>query len=172
MDLTKPNPYVVGKIGKPVSELENSAPNDGYKEYIHDTWKAVIVACDPRERDNAQKVAIQFHIDVGSPSTLAPRLLQAMEEGHGRTQKCTAGWRMCCMKRLEKSMTVQGSDWQMTQIQSPVNAPPAQVDGRVRRIRSVNRHFLRFPVLKQALQSFRYCARTQLLRNKDVAINT
>lgn len=74
-------PYVVGKIGRPVSEIEHTAPEDGYQEYIHDAWKAAVVVCDPRESDDGQKLAIQFHMDVGKPATLAPRLLQAMEEG-------------------------------------------------------------------------------------------
>ena len=54
-------PYVVGKIGRPVSEEEYTPPEDGYKEYIHDAWKAAVVVCDPRESDDGQKIAIQFH---------------------------------------------------------------------------------------------------------------
>lgn len=72
-------PYVVGKIGRAISEIENTPPDDGYREIIHDTWKAAVVVVDPEEHDDGQKLAIQVHADVGKPSTLAPRLLQAME---------------------------------------------------------------------------------------------
>jgi len=70
---------VVGRIGREISELENTPPDDGYREFIHDTWKAAVVVVDPSEHDDGQKMAIQYHADVGKPSTLAPRLLQAME---------------------------------------------------------------------------------------------
>ncbi|SMP36037.1 hypothetical protein [Shimia sagamensis] len=73
-------PYIVGKIGREVSEIENTPPEDGYREVIHDAWKAAVVVVDPREHGDGQKLAIQYHQDVGTPSTLAPRLLQAMEE--------------------------------------------------------------------------------------------
>ncbi|WP_170553916.1 hypothetical protein [Ruegeria atlantica] len=72
-------PLVVGKIGREISEIENTSPEDGYREVVHDSWKAAVVVVDPTEHEDGQKLAIQFHADVGKPSTLAPRLLQAME---------------------------------------------------------------------------------------------
>lgn len=84
------HPYVVGKIGRPVSEIENRPPEEGYEEYVHDAWKAAVVVCDPRESDDGQKVAIQLHMDVGKPTTLAPRLLQAMEAGQEYIQYLSA----------------------------------------------------------------------------------
>jgi hypothetical protein len=87
---TETAPYVVGKIGRPVSEVENRPPDEGYQEYVHDAWKAAVVVCDPRESDDGQKLAIQFHIDVGKPATLAPRLLQAMEAGQDYIQYLSA----------------------------------------------------------------------------------
>ncbi|MFU1478972.1 hypothetical protein ACM25N_15175 [Roseovarius sp. C7] len=80
LDPKKTHPYVVGKIGREVSELENSPPEDGYREQIHDAWKASVVVVDPTEHADGQKLAIQYHPDVGKPSTLAPRLLQAMQQ--------------------------------------------------------------------------------------------
>lgn len=62
------------------AKLENTHPDDGYEEFVHDTWNAAVVVVDPTEHDDGQKMAIQFHPEVGRPSTLAPRLLQAMEQ--------------------------------------------------------------------------------------------
>lgn len=83
-------PYLVGKIGRKVSEIEYTAPEDGYMEYVHDAWKAAVVVVDPSEHEDGQKLAIQFHHDVGKPSTLAPRLIQAMEGQQEWLQYLTA----------------------------------------------------------------------------------
>ncbi|MEE3359363.1 MAG: hypothetical protein VX248_05385 [Pseudomonadota bacterium] len=90
LDPSDTSPFVVGKIGREISELENTPPEDGYKEYIHDSWKAAVVVVDPTEHDDGQKLAIQYHRDVGKPSTLAPRLLQAMENSQDFRQFLSA----------------------------------------------------------------------------------
>lgn len=80
MDPALTEPFLVGKIGREVSEVENTAPEDGYREYVHDAWKAAVVVVDPADHEDGQKMSVQFHPDVGNPATLAPRLLQAMEQ--------------------------------------------------------------------------------------------
>lgn len=72
--------YIRGKIGREVSEIEHTSPEDGYQEYIHDAWKAAAVIVDPAEHEDGQKVAIQFHPDVGKPVALSTRLVSALEE--------------------------------------------------------------------------------------------
>lgn len=72
--------YVLGKIGREVSGLEYTGPEDGYQEYIRDTWKATMFVVDPTDHEDGQKVAIQFHSEFGKPNALAPRLLIALEE--------------------------------------------------------------------------------------------
>lgn len=71
--------YVIGRIGREVSELENASPELGYREIMHDAWKAAVIVVDPGEHTDGQKVAIQFHPSVVKPSTIAPRLLQALD---------------------------------------------------------------------------------------------
>lgn len=90
LDPKETHPNVIGKIGRPVSEMENTPPEDGYQEYIHEAWKAAVVVVDPTEHEDGQKLAIQYHADVGLPSTLAPRLIQAMEEHEDYVQFLTA----------------------------------------------------------------------------------
>lgn len=70
---------IVGKIGRQISSIEHTPPEDGYEEIIHDAWKAAIVVVDPTEHADGQKVAIEKNTDVGSPRTLAKQLLRAME---------------------------------------------------------------------------------------------
>lgn len=72
--------YIFGKIGRRVSEIEYTAPEDGYQEYVHDAWKAADLVVDPYAHEDGQKVAIQFHSDVGRPGSLAPKLVEALEE--------------------------------------------------------------------------------------------
>lgn len=86
INVSDTEPYVVGRIGRAVSELENAPPEDEYREFIHDTWKAAVVVVDPTEHGDGQKLAIQFHSDVGRPLSLAPRLLQALEKNHDFVQ--------------------------------------------------------------------------------------
>ncbi|MDV4168226.1 hypothetical protein [Rhodovulum sp. FJ3] len=90
LDPRHTTPYIVGRIGREVSEIENTSPEDGYREYVHDAWKAAVVVVDPSEHQDGQKLAIQFHPNVGKPSTLAPRLLQAMEAQQDWPQYLTA----------------------------------------------------------------------------------
>jgi len=63
-------PLVVGKIGRETSEIENTSPEDGYREVVHDTWKAAVVVVDPTELEIlAHLTAILETLDGSSDNT-------------------------------------------------------------------------------------------------------
>ncbi|NEX45223.1 hypothetical protein G3572_03325 [Rhodobacter sp. ETT8] len=72
-------PNIVGKIGRQTLEIANRPPHEGYAEYLLEAWKAAVLVVDPTEHADGQKLALQQHGDVGKPSSLAPRLLKALE---------------------------------------------------------------------------------------------
>jgi|GEM_PF-3419663 len=71
---------IYGRIGRRIIEVENRSPAHGFTEYLHEAWKAAVLILDPGDHKDGQKLSIQSHPDVGKPSSIAPRLIQALEE--------------------------------------------------------------------------------------------
>jgi len=71
---------VIGRLGRKTYTQRNTTPETGLEDYIDETWRASVVVVDPSEHSDGQKVAMQRLSDVGSPISLLPRLLVALEE--------------------------------------------------------------------------------------------
>jgi hypothetical protein len=71
---------LIGRLGRKTFSVKNKPPESGLEEYIDETWRASVIAVDPTEHKDGQKVAMQRLADVGSPLSLLPRLIQAFEE--------------------------------------------------------------------------------------------
>ncbi len=63
-------PYILGKIGRAVRAVENTPPEDGFKETERDAWKAAVVVVDPRDATDGQKLAFQIERQLGQPFSL------------------------------------------------------------------------------------------------------
>lgn len=71
---------LIGRLGRKTFSTKNTPPESGLEEYIDETWRASVIVIDPTEHEDGQKVAMQKLADVGSPLSLLPRLVQALEE--------------------------------------------------------------------------------------------
>jgi hypothetical protein len=71
---------LVGRLGRKTYSTKNTPPESGLEEYIDETWRASVIVIDPSEHKDGQKLAMQRLSEVGSPLSLLPRLIQALEE--------------------------------------------------------------------------------------------
>lgn len=73
---------LLGRIGREVEIPENLPPSEGLVEAIHATWKAVVIAVDPRDGPDGQKVAVKIDRSVGGPLALITALVDRINESH------------------------------------------------------------------------------------------
>jgi hypothetical protein len=59
--------FIVGKIGRRYSALENEPPEEGLAEILHEAWLAAAVIIDPTSHDDGQKVAFEAVSKIGTP---------------------------------------------------------------------------------------------------------
>ena len=62
--------YILGRIGRAVKSVENAPPEAGFQETMREGWKAAVVAVDPRDMVDGQKIAIQLERQLGKPLSL------------------------------------------------------------------------------------------------------
>jgi hypothetical protein len=71
---------VLGRIGREVEMEENLPPSQGLQEAMHATWKAVVVAVDPVDSADGQKVAVKVDRKVGGALALITALVEHINE--------------------------------------------------------------------------------------------
>ncbi len=71
---------VLGRIGREVEIPENLPPAQGLVEAVHSTWKAVVIAVDPKDGPDGQKVAVKVDRGVGGPLALISALVDQINE--------------------------------------------------------------------------------------------
>lgn len=78
--VAEPGGAVLGRIGREVEMDENLPPTEGLLETTHATWKAVVVAIDPVDGPDGQKVAVKVDRRVGGPLALISALVDRINE--------------------------------------------------------------------------------------------
>lgn len=71
---------LLGRIGRRVEIEENLPPSQGLVEATHATWKAVVVAVDPIDGPDGQKVAVKVDRRVGGALALITALVEHINE--------------------------------------------------------------------------------------------
>lgn len=78
---------LLGRIGKLVAAVENTPPEAGFQETTHKSWRAANVIIDIRDHPDGQKVAFQYHPNVGKPLPLASSVIE-----HINATNIDSGW--------------------------------------------------------------------------------
>ena len=73
---------VFGRLGRRVVLDENLPPEEGLGETTHESWRACVIAVDPRNHPDGQKLAIERDRTVGGPVALANALAKAINVMH------------------------------------------------------------------------------------------
>jgi hypothetical protein len=73
-------PIMLGRIGRPIAAVENTPPEDGFEETTHTSWRAANVLIDTRDHPDGQKLAFQYHANVGKPLPIAGSLINHINE--------------------------------------------------------------------------------------------
>lgn len=73
---------VFGRVGRRVILDENLPPEKGLGETTHEGWRACVVAVDPRNHRDGQKLAIERDRTVGGPVAIANALAKAINVKH------------------------------------------------------------------------------------------
>jgi hypothetical protein len=60
-------PFVLGQVGRPILTEENLPPEQGFALSQRQTWRAAVLALDPRSHPDGQKVAFSDDDLVGEP---------------------------------------------------------------------------------------------------------
>lgn len=74
------NGRIIAMVGRVYATDENTPPEEGFKQAIHQGWKAAIFVLDPTHHADGQKIS--FHHDqlVGRPSSLIRSIVNAFNE--------------------------------------------------------------------------------------------
>ena len=81
LKLSKSN-ALMGRFGRQVTIEENLPPDEGFIEVIHDSWKAAVIAVDPTNHEDGQKIAIQIDPKVGAPGAILESFIEAIASLH------------------------------------------------------------------------------------------
>lgn len=73
---------VFGRLGRRVILDENLPPEKGLGETTHEGWRACVIAVDPTNHPDGQKLAIERDRTVGGPVALANALAKAINVKH------------------------------------------------------------------------------------------
>lgn len=65
---------LLGRIGRAVASIENAPPEAAFEETTHTSWRAANVLVDTRDHPDGQKIAFQYHANVGKPFPIAASL--------------------------------------------------------------------------------------------------
>lgn len=80
-------PVMLGRIGRAVAAVENTPPESGFEETTHTSWRAANVLIDTRDHADGQKLAFQYHANVGKPLPIASSLIE-----HINSTNQDSGW--------------------------------------------------------------------------------
>jgi hypothetical protein len=67
-------PLMMARVGRQVSVKENDPPAEGLHEKHRDAWLASAIIMDPTHHEHGQRVAMQYHHDIGKPMALLTSL--------------------------------------------------------------------------------------------------
>lgn len=82
--------YCYGQIGFQNFELANQPPEQGFKEYISETWRASHVVIDPTDHSDGQKLSIQKIPEGAGTNAITDRLIKALQESVSKPPFLTA----------------------------------------------------------------------------------
>jgi hypothetical protein len=57
--------YLIAKLGRQISSVENEPPEKDFAEITRDAWRASIIIIDPTHHSDGQKLAFEANNDVG-----------------------------------------------------------------------------------------------------------
>lgn len=77
-------PNVLGAIGRERVAVEDVPTADGFQEDVHIGWKASLLALDPTNSEDGQKIALQIDIRVGAPASLIDALVAEINRENPR----------------------------------------------------------------------------------------
>lgn len=73
-------PILIGRIGRAIATHENTPPEDGFDETTRTSWRAANVLIDTRDHSDGQKLAFQYHANVGKPLPIAESFVKHINE--------------------------------------------------------------------------------------------
>lgn len=73
---------LLGRIGRAIDAVENSPPESAFEETTRTSWRAANVLIDTRDHTDGQKVAFQYHSNVGKPLPIASSLIYHLNEAN------------------------------------------------------------------------------------------
>lgn len=75
--------YMLGHIGREIATIENLPPDEGFAEQIHEGWRACVVAIDPTDAGDGQKLALELNLQIATPLPLMRSLVKLINAENG-----------------------------------------------------------------------------------------
>lgn len=73
---------LMGRFGRQVRDKENAPPDEGFEDILHDGWKAAVIALDPTDHWDGQKIAVQIDPKVGAPGAILESFIEGIQRLH------------------------------------------------------------------------------------------
>ncbi|SFJ28167.1 hypothetical protein SAMN02799626_01435 [Caulobacter sp. UNC279MFTsu5.1] len=71
---------LMGRLGRRVLTEENSPPEMGLEEVIHEAWKACLIVVDPTDHVDGQKASVEVFKEIGGPIALISALARCVNQ--------------------------------------------------------------------------------------------
>jgi hypothetical protein len=76
---------LLGYMGKSVLTSENLPPEEGLMESLHEGWRACVIAVDPSDEGDGQKLAIELDLAVGTPRSILKSFFRTVNASYGES---------------------------------------------------------------------------------------
>jgi hypothetical protein len=76
----QPTPFLLGQIGRPVVREENLPPDQGFAIAHREAWRAAVLALDPRQHDDGQKISFSRDDVLGVPFTVLRSFVKRLNQ--------------------------------------------------------------------------------------------
>jgi hypothetical protein len=74
LSLQRAPKYIIARVGRQISSIENEPPEKNFTEITRDTWRASNLIIDPTHHPDGQKLAFQVKGDVGGAMSIIKSL--------------------------------------------------------------------------------------------------
>lgn len=71
---------VLGRIGRQITVAENLPPEENLLDSMREGWKASVIAIDPTEHGDGQKLAFEYDSKVGKPESIIQDFVKYINE--------------------------------------------------------------------------------------------
>lgn len=76
---------ILGRLGKATISAENMSPENGLTETMHEGWKACVIAIDPKDHADGQKISVQVDLKVGKPFSIISAFIDHINRSNSRS---------------------------------------------------------------------------------------